>query len=236
MKSKINEAKITKRFVTEQYAYEEYTLGAIVDDSESGVEVLKFLKQQINEAFIGGEEVEEVVETKKVKKPKKEVKNDKPTSIADDENTDDEDSSNEDAGNDGKSDQDDEATDDEDCDNSDSSSDEASDESADEESDDDSGDKEDTSPKKGKSDGKKGSSKKRFTKKPQQYSRGIEEHKKIFSGLIGLVNPDWKKSDVSKKRAKNASESLDGVDFLDENGEVLPSFKTEVKKLMGNKK
>jgi len=74
--------------------------------------------------------------------------------------------------------------------------------------------------------------KKNFKKKPQSYSRSSEQHKEILSTLLKSVAPDWKKTDDGKARAKDASQKMEGKDFLDEEGEVLQSFKDEVQKLM----
>lgn len=236
MRSMINEAKLTKRYNTGDYEFEEYTLGAVVDEKESGAEVLSELKAQINDAFVGKTaetKTETKTEKKSGKKDKKEEKKNatSKTSSTDDENTDDEDSSNEDDSVDGESNQDDETTDGEDGNDSDDSSDDAEDD----------GDGEEDAPaSKGKS-GKGGKTEegkggKKFKKKPQNYNRGIEQHKEIFSGVLRSVSPDWKKSDDLKAKAKKASESMEGVSFLDEAGEVLPAFKDSVKKLMALKK
>lgn len=234
MRSMVSEAKVTRRFNTGDFTFEEYTLGAIVDESESGADVLTELKKQINEAFVG--EVSKPKQDDKKSTKKEEKKNAKPSkaSIVDDKNSDDEDPASEDAGNDGESDQDDEAADGEDSDNTDDSSDGSEDSAAEDEASD---EEEVTKPaKKGgsKSDSKDADKKggKKYKTKSQNYNRGIEQHKEIFSGVLRSVSPSWKQSDVLKQKAKKASETLDGTEFLDENGEVLPSFKAEVKKLM----
>ena len=82
-------------------------------------------------------------------------------------------------------------------------------------------------PAKAKAKGKRG-----FKKKDQPYSRSSEQHKEIFSNVLKAISPDWKKSPASKTKAKEASQSMEGKDFLDETGEVIASFKAEVKKLM----
>lgn len=76
--------------------------------------------------------------------------------------------------------------------------------------------------------------KKNFKKKPQTYQRN-DTHKEIFSGVLKAVAPDWKKTQESKAKAKSVSQKMEGEEFLDEEGEVLPEFKAEVKKLMGKK-
>lgn len=237
MRSVITEAKVTRRFNTGDYNHEEYTLGAVVDERETGTEVLVELKKQIHEAFTGEVSAvgaENPTTTKPAKKAdkKEEKKNVKgKPSNTDDENTDDEDSTEEASGDEDESTLDDEAAVSEDGDDSDDSS-ETSDDSAEDEQ------EEEAKPAKSSksSSGKEGSGKKKFKQRAQNYDRTIEQHKEIFSKLLGLVAPDWKKSDVTKARAKKTSESLAGKPFLDENGDTLESFKSEVKKLMIVKK
>lgn len=77
---------------------------------------------------------------------------------------------------------------------------------------------------------------KKFKKKPQSYSRASEQHKEIFSSVVKSIAPEWKKSDDLKKKAKDASQSMEGKDFLDDSGEVLSEFKDAVKKLLTGKK
>jgi len=229
MKSMINEAKMTKRYNTGDYEFEEYTLGAVVDERESGVQVLKELKLQINEAFVGkaATPAAEKEETVTEKPKKKEKKNAKPTkaSVIDDETNDDEDSSDADAESYGESTEDDEASDTENGDDSDDSSDES---------------EEDAKPAakaaKGKKSDEEKPSKKKFVKKPQTYNRGIEEHKQIFGRLIRSLSPDFNKSDKLKQLVKDVSLEMEGEDFLEENGEVVSTFDAAVKKLMKAKK
>ncbi len=76
---------------------------------------------------------------------------------------------------------------------------------------------------------------KKFKSKAQAYDRANETHKEIFSSLLKSVAPDWKKTPESKVKAKIVSEKLEGEDFLDADGEVLPEFKASVKKAMGKK-
>ena len=239
---KIYEAKYTRRFKTGEYEYEDFTLTATVE-SESGVEALTTMKGEVLEAFTG----DATTETKpakggKAKPAKKGKKNAKPndddeTDNSDDEDIDDADSESEDAGVDGEGDSDDEATDDEDGDDSDDSSDDDEDAAEAPVSGKKSSGKKAVAAK-GKSTGKsfeKETAKKTFRKKPQNYNRTIEQHKEIFSGVLRSVAPDWKKNEASKKKAKLASEKMEGVEFLDENGEVVPAFKVAVKKLMAGK-
>lgn len=76
---------------------------------------------------------------------------------------------------------------------------------------------------------------KKFKAKPQVYDRNNETHKELFSGVLKVVAPDWKKTADSKAKAKTVSQKMVGKEFLDANGEVVAAFKTEVKKLMGKK-
>lgn len=77
--------------------------------------------------------------------------------------------------------------------------------------------------------------KKNLKKKPPTYSRSNETHKELFSDVLKGVAPDWKKSAVTKAKAKVVSMDMEGEEFLDEDGNVLPAFKQAVKKLMGKK-
>lgn len=77
---------------------------------------------------------------------------------------------------------------------------------------------------------------KKFKKQTLGYQRVNETHKEIFSGLLKEVCPDWKKSEASKIKAKAVSQKMEGAEFLDEQGNVLESFKHSVKKQMGGKK
>lgn len=235
---KVVDAKFTRRFVIADYEHEEYTLSAQVEGKETGAQVLTALKEEVLAAYSGEEK--ETKPAKAAKETKEKKNGTKPkTSPVDDENTDDEDSTDEDAGTDGEGDQDDEAADGEDGDDGDDSSDDSEGDEGEDGEDD-----EAKAPVKGKaaSAGKgskaaeKEAPKKAFRKKPQSYNRGIEQHKEIFSGLLRTVAPDWKKSDATKAKAKKASEVMEGKEFLDENGEVLATFKAEVKKLMAVKK
>lgn len=246
MRSHINSATFTKRIPTDNYAYEEYSLTAAIDPSESGEEVLIEMRSQVSNAFAADlvASTEKKEETKAAKKSAKqeEKKSAKPGKSkarpADDEDDDGEDSADEDQRDDGEGAEDDEAADDNVQDDGDDSSDDA------EETEDD-GDSEEeeeqeahrkTSSGKAKPAAKEEKSKKGFKRKPQVYNRGLEQHKEIFSGLLRSVAPDWKRNDASKLKAKKASEQLEGEDFLDESGEVLDGFVTQVKKLMGVKK
>jgi len=82
---------------------------------------------------------------------------------------------------------------------------------------------------------KKGKAKKTFKKKAQVYQRSNDTHKELFSGVMNAVAPAWKKTTESKAKAKEVSMKFEGVDFLDENGSVLETFKAAVKKAMSKK-
>lgn len=217
---KTTEAKFTRRFNTGEYEFEEFTLSAIVEDDETGSEVLIGLKKEVTHAF-AGDVTKEEEENAKSNSSKNNDKNGKTTTKkakgAADEGSDDDEAS------------DNEASDD-DNDSTEGDEDEAGDESDDGE--------EETKSSKGKAGAKSSKnakdegSKKTFKKKPQDYNRSIEAHKEIFSGVLRSINPDWKKSEDSKKKAKKVSEAVEGEEFLDGNGEVLDSFKALVKKKM----
>ncbi len=74
---------------------------------------------------------------------------------------------------------------------------------------------------------------KKFKKKPQVYQRSNDTHKELFSSMMSVVAPDWKKSFESKALAKKVSQKMEGVDFLDEDGTIFPSFKETTRKAMG---
>lgn len=240
MKSHINTAKFTKRIPTEQFAYEEYSLEAAIDASESGEDVLIEMRRQVSSAFAADlvESTENKEQIKAAKKAaKKEKKKNGKTNPAIDEDEDGEDGA-EAAEGDGEGAEDDEAADDSSGDGGDDSAegdegDDAGDDQGEESEDDGEGeDDSDKKPgKKGKpSADKKVEGKKTFKKKPQVYNRSIDQHREIFSRVLRSVKADWKESDTLKARAKKISEQLDGEKFLDETGEVLPDFKAEVKK------
>ena len=73
---------------------------------------------------------------------------------------------------------------------------------------------------------------KKFKKKGSAYSRTNDTHKMLFAELLLEVCPGWKKDADTKAQAKDASMELDGQDFLDADGEVLPEFTKKLKKLM----
>jgi hypothetical protein len=235
MKSHINTAKFVKRIPTEDYAFEEYSLEAAVDASESGEDVLIEMRRQVSAAFAADliESTErKPAEKKPAKKGKKDAKPGK-TSPPDDEDEIGEDPEEQDSGDDGESPDDDEAADDH-------TEDDDHDSAEDTEGGEDGGGEEDEEEKpakgkSGKTPSKETKGKKVFKKKPQAYDRSIEQHREIFSRVLRSVKPDWKSSDVLKARAKKVSETLEGEEFLDGDGEVLPEFTAEVKKRMAAK-
>lgn len=69
----------------------------------------------------------------------------------------------------------------------------------------------------------------RVIKKAAVYDRQNDLHKKLVGEILDVEYPTWRK-DTAK--AKAASAALEGKDFLDTEGLILPSFKAEFKKLM----
>lgn len=222
---KVTEAKFGRKYKVADYESEEYVLTAIIEGEERPLDVLKRLKEDVAAAF-GGEGDSSAVEKPGKKPSKKKVEEEDEDEATDNDENENEDSTDEDASEESDQDgnEDDEATED----SSESDDDDDSDPS----------DEEDEEPKKkakGKSE-KPASEKKKFKKKPQNYSRQSEAHKEIFSSVLKSVMPDWKKSEDTKKRAKLVSQKLEGKEFLDESGEVLVSFKIEAKRMMAAKK
>jgi hypothetical protein len=64
------------------------------------------------------------------------------------------------------------------------------------------------------------------------YSRASDTHKSMFAEVLAEVAPTWKTTEAGKAKAKKLSQTLDGTDFLDENGDTMPSFITAIKKGM----
>ncbi len=56
------------------------------------------------------------------------------------------------------------------------------------------------------------------------YDRALDTHKNLLGSFLDKKYPKWRTSD-SLKKAAEASKALNGTDFLDENGEILESFK-----------
>lgn len=65
------------------------------------------------------------------------------------------------------------------------------------------------------------------------YDRTNEIHKKLFSELLSREFPTWKTKQESKDAGRDASKALEGEEFLDSEGLILPSFTELVKIRMG---
>lgn len=74
--------------------------------------------------------------------------------------------------------------------------------------------------------------KKRTKKTTAPYQRSNSTHKTLFGEMLTELFPKWDKVKALKDKAVAASKALEGVDFLDSEGEVLSSFTKELKKLM----
>lgn len=215
--SKVTEAKYTHRYNLGEYNYEEYTLTAVAEDRDTGSGLLLELKEEVNKAH-AGEATEAETKTEKKDKTTKEKKNGKRKSTDSDDETESKEAAEDDASeSDDEGDSDNEASDGEAGDDANDSTEEGEAEGDEQE--------EEEQPK--KVAGKKG-----FKKKPQHYDRKVEAHKEKLSGLLKSVSPNWNKTDAGKAAAKSASKELEGEPFLDENGEILDSFKSKLKKLM----
>lgn len=77
--------------------------------------------------------------------------------------------------------------------------------------------------------------KKRFRSKAAPYDRTNEVHRSIFLGALKEIDQKWNSSDAKKARAKKVSVNLDGTDFLDKEGEILPGFVKEMRKAFTGK-
>lgn len=217
---KLNEAKYTRRFNMGDYEHEEYSLSCIAEEGDIAKELLTELKAEVLDAHTAEPKKQEKKEEEENGKSSSTKHNGKRTksSAKSNEGVDDEGS------------KDDEAANTETDDGSDSEP-ETSEGSEDAEGSE--GEEPEEKPAKGKSGKapKEEKGKKAFKRKPQHYDRSIEQHKEIFSRVLKSIAPDWKKSEESKKKAKEVSEQVEGEPFLDENGEVLDGFKTKVRKL-----
>lgn len=71
--------------------------------------------------------------------------------------------------------------------------------------------------------------KSRIVKKVEVYSRSNDLHKKLIGEILDLEYPKWR---TNPTKAKEASVKLEGVDFLDAEGLILPSFKESFKEMM----
>jgi hypothetical protein len=65
---------------------------------------------------------------------------------------------------------------------------------------------------------------KKFKAKTSTYSRANETHKSMMADALNEHFPDWKKTAEGKAKAKKLSQTLDGAEFLDGDGEILESF------------
>lgn len=128
--------------------------------------------------------------------------------------------------NNGKKKNDEEETEEEETEEESEETEEESEEETEEES------EEDTEEQEEEASSKKNKKTGRSTSKVQPYNRENDTHKGLFADTLKEVAPNWKKSDGSKAKAKNASKKLHGVDFLDADGDVIDGFKTQVKKMM----
>lgn len=80
---------------------------------------------------------------------------------------------------------------------------------------------EDPPPKKGK---------KVVRKKSAVYDRDNEIHKKLMGEQLTKYDKTWKKTAKGKAAAKKISQKLEGEEFLNDDGKVLPSFITTMRK------
>lgn len=60
--------------------------------------------------------------------------------------------------------------------------------------------------------------------KATAYDRALDTHKNLLGSFLDKKYPKWRNAD-SLKKAAEASKTLNGSDFLDDNGEILDSFK-----------
>lgn len=224
---KVTEARFTRRYNVGQYEHEEYTVIAQLEEDDSIVDALVELKSDVQKAYAGEasassgagtEDADTEDENKPAKRSKKSSKSRTTTRSEDEEADENED---EDGGDETDTDSEEE-TDEDESEDSEESEDESEEEDAPAKK---------PAKKTPSKDGAKGS--KKFKKKPQVYQRANETHKDIFSATLKKVAPNWKKSFEAKAHAKKVSQKLEGKEFLDENGKVLPSFEAEVKKAMG---
>ena len=72
--------------------------------------------------------------------------------------------------------------------------------------------------------------KKEKPSKNASYDRNKDSHKAIFVAYLASKFPDWKKDKAAL--AKEISINLEGTDFLDESGKILPSFTAEMDKAL----
>lgn len=67
---------------------------------------------------------------------------------------------------------------------------------------------------------------------PTPYDRDKQTHKDLFANLLNTSFPGWSTDKAAIGRAKHASLAMVGEDFLNEKGEILPTFKEAVNNLM----
>lgn len=70
-------------------------------------------------------------------------------------------------------------------------------------------------------------------KKAIPYDRSVGAHKKAFGQILHENYPDWKTDSDLGAAAKQASLDLDGEDFMDANGDILPTFMEAIHAAMG---
>lgn len=232
---KVTEIKYARRYNVGNYEHEEYSVLAILDEGDSMENAVSKLKQEVAAAHAGQAAY---YEDAPAEKEEEETEAAEETEAEETEAEEEVDEGNEEGA---------EAEEDEAEESDDEESSESSEDSEDEEPKVKARGASTTKSKKTSAGGatskatstseKSGETeKKKFKKKPQVYQRTNETHKEIFSNVLKAVAPDWKKSDKTKAKAKDVSLKMEGKDFLDETGEVIPAFRAAVKKLMDGKK
>jgi hypothetical protein len=214
---KVTEAKFTRRYNVGQYEHEEFTVTAMLDDKDDVVETLTILKTDVEAAHKGegssslsderGQDKDETnEETNSGKAGKKSSKSatmtrgkgSKATTTETESETQDE-TSDEDDGEDQEDGDDGEET--------------IDDEEGNEE------EEKKSSKKATQSPGKKS-----LKKKGSPYSRSNETHKSLLAKEFRKHFPDWKENAKREAKAKKFSRDMDGKDFLDGEGEIVPEF------------
>lgn len=59
------------------------------------------------------------------------------------------------------------------------------------------------------------------------FDRELPLHKKLVGEMLDEEKPKWSKKEILVKKARVASKAMDGEDFLDSEGAILESFKSE---------
>jgi hypothetical protein len=205
----VNEVKYARKFNTGNYESEEYSVTATVEDGENANEVFAKLKEEVIAARTG-----QTTGTTAMSADSAEEVEEQEVVVEEEQ----------------VEEQDEEVVEEE--------SEEVEEETAEEEVEEDESEEEEVEEEvpvkaaKGKKAAATGKGKKTFKPKTQTYSRKNETHKEIFSKVLSAVAPDWRKSKEAKDHARKVSEKMDGTDFLDEDGNVFPSFKELVRKAM----